>query len=399
VDGAAPEPAVDVQSVYLPPQGDRLPTAELTQLTVIDVNAARILQSLAIAGPIDAVYASTTNLYLAATRYNAYSPFTGLLLPLQPSFVTTDIHQLRLTAAGVRVHASGGVEGTLAEDLALSPFRMSEADGKLRVVSTARTAQWGAGIFNRLTVLEAGAAGVLKTVAVLPNDKRPEPLGKPHEVLRGTRFIGDRLYAVTFRQTDPLYVVDLSNATDPRITGALEIPGFSDYLHPLPNGRLLGVGRDVTFQGQQQGLLLTLFDVSADGRPLELQRIAVGKRGTESALLRTHHAFSALTRADGTLSFAIPARVHDGPSPPDAWSSYPWLQSEVLRFDVGPNARALQQRASLVTEVGNPSRYPPSYDPMAYDGRSVIFPQGIVFVGGGRFWLQDDSGTRKLGPL
>lgn len=68
---------------------------------------------------------------------------------------------------------------------------------------------------------------MLRTVSYLPNAARPEPLGKPNETLYATRFVGNKLYAVTFRQTDPLYTVDLSNVADPRITGERQIPGFS----------------------------------------------------------------------------------------------------------------------------------------------------------------------------
>lgn len=70
----------------------------------------------------------------------------------------------------------------------------------------------------------------------------------------------------------------------------------------------------------------------------------------------------------------------------------------MLRFDVAPSARTLSRKASLVIDESSPYRNPPVYDATAADGRSIIFPQGLLFVGGGRFWLQDDTG-RKVGPL
>ena len=148
------------------------------------------------------------------------------------------------------------------------------------------------------------------------NAARPQALGKPSELLYSTRFLGDRLYAVTFKKIDPLYVVDLSSSADPKIAGAVELPGFSDYLHPLPDGLLLGFGKDAVpadnfADGQfawYQGLQLTLFDVSNASQPRELQRVAFGKRGSDSPLLRDHHALSILPQADGSISIAFPAR-------------------------------------------------------------------------------------------
>lgn len=410
IDGAPPQPALDAASVLSPPQGDRLPSADMTVVTVVDIREARIRQTIAVAGGTDAIHVTARNLYLAGTRAQLGNPSTGLLLP-SPSFVTTDVHQLRLTATGVEVVGTGSVEGHLGEDVDKAAFRFNEAGDTLRIVSSARGGQWGPDVSNRVTILEPSmrAPGLLKTVSYLPNPRRPQRIGKPDELLYGTRFVGDRLYAVTFLKTDPLYVVDLSDKEDPRITGALEVPGFSDYLHPLPGNRLLGFGLDsipATSTGDAQfawfqGLQLALFDVSDDGKPRELQRVNIGKRGSGSALLKTHHAFSALARGDGTMTFAIPARVHDGApygSDPRSGmpSSYPYYRSELLRFDLA-GARITQQ-PSLVFDVAgrsDPGSY--NHDPALDEGRSVIFRDGVLFVGGGRFWLQNASGT--TGPL
>ena len=272
---------------------------------------------------------------------------------------------------------------------------------------------WGDVEQNRLTILEPStlAPGLLKTVSYLPNKRRPETLGKPHEVLYSTRFLADRLYAVTFKKIDPLYVVDLADSTDPRIAGALEVPGFSDYLHPLPNGLLLGFGKDAKPASSEgdgqfawyQGLQLSLCSTSADaGQPREIQRVLMGKRGSESALLRDHHAFSALMQPDGTGSFAIPARIHDGPYP--QWGSgdsafYPWQQSGLMRFELrgtsAGNAR-LVQLPTLVTHTRRMVR-PRFKTPRRSTGRSVLFRNGTIYVGNGVFWRQD-SAWNVFGP-
>jgi uncharacterized secreted protein with C-terminal beta-propeller domain len=378
-------------------------------VTAIDLAAARIAQTLAIVGTVETVYVSSTNMFVATSRFDARTA-QGLLLPVEPPVYLTDIHQIRLGADAMSIVGSASIEGILGYDADKSAFRLSEHQGRLRAV-TSSTSMWGAQTKNRLTILEpsASAPGVLRTVAYLPNERRPESLGKPNEILYGTRFVGDRLYAVTFKQIDPLYVVDVSNASDPRIAGALELPGFSDYLHPLQGGLLLGFGKDarpadIAGDGPfawYQGLQLTLFDVRNADKPREIQRIVVGKRGSDSALLKHHHAFSALLQPDGTGSIAIPARIHDGPAAPNATDAdfYPWQHSGLLRFELrgsGPSDARLVPLPSLVTHRSTQPHA--TYDDASGDGaRSVLFRDGTVYVGNGRFWRQDSAGT-VFGP-
>lgn len=92
------------------------------------------------------------------------------------------------------------------------------------------------------------------------------------EQIFATRFIGDRAYVVTFRQTDPLFVIDLSEPADPHVVGELHIPGFSNYLFPLDDDHLFSIGRDATAEGVVQGLALQIFDVSDPARPALAQR-------------------------------------------------------------------------------------------------------------------------------
>ena len=411
INGGEAQPALKATDVHIPPQGSRPPVANLFLVTEIALDAPGIVRTIAVAGHVETLYASTASLFLASTRYELRTSAGGLL-PIEPSFVMTDLHQVALGADGMRIVASGSVEGFLADDAQKAPFRMSEHAGKLRVVSSSRFL-WQGGNRNRLTILEpsALAPGLLKTVSWLPNDDRPQAIGKPNEILYGTRFVGDRLYAVTFKRTDPLYVIDLANAADPRITGELEVPGFSDYLHPLPNGLLLGFGKDARptteFGDGQfawfQGLQLTLFDVSDLGRPREIQRLTMGKRGSDSALLRHHHAFSALPRGDGSLAIGIPGRIHDGVP---VWGSgdsttYAWKESGLMRFEVRgstPATASLVQLPSLITHTA--TAYGTQYfnDPAAYDGRSILFPNATIYVGNGQLWRQDAAGNPS-GPF
>ena len=96
------------------------------------------------------------------------------------------------------------------------------------------------------------------------------------EQIYAVRFLGPTAYVVTFRQTDPLYVIDMTDPANPALTGELKIPGYSAYLHPVGDGLLLGVGQDATDTGQTLGTQLSLFDVSDPANPQRISTLAIG---------------------------------------------------------------------------------------------------------------------------
>ncbi len=111
------------------------------------------------------------------------------------------------------------------------------------------------------------------------------------EQVHSVRFLDDLAYVVTFRQVDPLYAIDLSDARTPRVLGELKIPGFSEYLHPLGDGLLLGVGREVDpATGIDEGLKISLFDVADPLQMNERDQIVVADGW--SAVSNDHQAFS-----------------------------------------------------------------------------------------------------------
>jgi uncharacterized secreted protein with C-terminal beta-propeller domain len=146
-------------------------------------------------------------------------------------------------------------------------------------------------------------------VGSLPNAQRPAPIGIAGEQVYAVRFVGSRAYVVTFRRTDPLYVLDLANPTDPLIAGELKAPGFSDYLVPLGDALLLGVGKDANDAGLVQGVKVALFDVSNPAAPKELAQRLIGKRGSTSALDYSPHGINVL-QTNGTARIALPVRVN-----------------------------------------------------------------------------------------
>ncbi|MDX1449294.1 MAG: beta-propeller domain-containing protein, partial [Acidimicrobiia bacterium] len=140
---------------------------------------------------------------------------------------------------------------------------------------------------SRVTVLRP-SGDLLNTIGMV------DGLGLTERIF-AVRFMGDVGYVVTFRQTDPLYVVDLSSPTAPAVVGELKIPGYSAYLHPVADGRLLGVGQDADEEGRVLGTQISLFDVSNPANPQRIDQVTL--EGGWSQAEGNHLAF---TFVDGT---------------------------------------------------------------------------------------------------
>jgi len=125
----------------------------------------------------------------------------------------------------------------------------------------------------------------------------------PNEQIYSARFVGDRGYVVTFRQVDPLFVIDLAVPTAPRVAAELKIPGFSEYMHPIDDGHLLTIGQDATLDGQVTGLALQIFDVTDATQPaLVHKHVYSNQESGYSEALYNHKAFTYDERL-GMLAF------------------------------------------------------------------------------------------------
>jgi len=217
----------------------------------------------------------------------------------------TVIHKLSIDGKNVEQTASGEVPGNT-----LNQFSMDESGGYFRIATT--TDNWRITSKNHVYVLD----GSLNTVGKL------EDLA-PGERIYSVRFIGIRAFMVTFRQIDPLFVIDLANPNAPQVLGFLKIPGVSDYLHPYDENHVIGVGRDASDEGRMRGLKLSLFDVTNPETPTEISNYIIGERGTYSEALNDHKAF-LFSRERSLL--AIPITMYDyriledGQSASDSWA-------------------------------------------------------------------------------
>jgi hypothetical protein len=236
----------------------------------------------------ETVYASTTSLYIATVPWDWHNPAVDDRQQQRSDTPPTMIHAFALGAGTDAVYeASGEVPGVL-----LNQFAMSEYEGVLRVASTVDEGNSASS--------ESAVYALRRSGDTLARISEVTGLGQGERIY-AVRFVGPTAYLVTFRQIDPLYVLDMSNPEAPVLQGELKIPGYSAYLHPVGDGLLLGVGQDATDDGRALGSQLSLFDVSDPTAP---QRIATLPIGGWSDVEWDHKAF-LFWPADGTIVLPV----------------------------------------------------------------------------------------------
>ncbi len=251
------------------------------------------------------VYCSKENLYVAKVKYDySYMPKISAAIDqaigvtgISKNEVTTNIHKFAIEESNVKYIATGKVKGRL-----LNQFSMDEYEGNFRITTTNDEG-------NNLYVLDQNMKEVGSVTNLASGEK-----------IYATRFMGDKAYVVTYKTVDPLFVIDLSNPTTPKVLGELKIPGYSSYLHPFGENYLIGFGEDsveklyINWEGEQDvvayanGLKMAIFDVSDYSNPKELYSIKIGNRGSYSELLDNHKAL-LFDEEEGI--FAFPAYLTD----------------------------------------------------------------------------------------
>ncbi|MFB5636340.1 MAG: beta-propeller domain-containing protein [Nitrosopumilus sp.] len=205
----------------------------------------------------------------------------------------TIIHKISIDEDKIEYVAKGTVPGRL-----LNQFSMDENGDRFRVATTSE-------IYTQYE-------GTVRSNAVYVLNENLEIVGEleeiaPDESIFSARFMGDRLYLVTFQQIDPFFVIDLSSDT-PKVLGELKIPGFSNYLHPYDEEHVIGVGRDTkeidNGRVQQLGIKIALFNVADVDNPKVADDIIIGDSSTQSEALYNHKAFF-FDKSRGVLSIPV----------------------------------------------------------------------------------------------
>lgn len=344
-----------------------------TTLLSIDLASRNLDDAVCYTASADGVYVTARSLYVAQ------SVFEG------PGTSETIVHRF---AHGdeLAYRGSGRMPGRLTSQDQID-FRLSELNDQLRLVTTEFTGDEDDAFDHRVFMFEQDpAAPELREVSRLPNDARPSQLGKPNEDLYGVRFLGERAYLVTFERIDPLYVLDLSDPTDPRIAGELELPGFSDLLHPVSEDLLLGLGDDGNGRTKVE-----LFDVSVMSDPRSLASDVLGEDAnwswSEARYDRRAFTYLAGEQVD---RFAVPLRA-------GVESESGFIESNRLYlFEVD---KAEQPARASLAGVGVLAT-----DDLPYFGesryRSVIDQDAVYFLVGESIWTTFWSeASQSFGPF
>lgn len=221
---------------------------------------------------------------------------------IAPTSVNTDIYKFAINGTDIDYTASTSINGS-----ALNQFSMDEYDGYFRIAVT-EGSMWG-------------AESTSKNHLFIFNDQL-ERVGEVTDLAKGeriysARFMGDKAYIVTFKEVDPLFVIDLANPNDPKVLGELKIPGFSNYLHPLDENHLVGIGyetetmidsyskRPFTVTG---GIKVSLFDITDFSNPKEQDTVVLGGRGTYSEVQYNH---KVLFRNSAYSYFGFPVSIYE----------------------------------------------------------------------------------------
>ena len=244
-------------------------------------------------GAGEEIYASKENLYVTKTKYDYERK--------NKTSITTEIYKFNLNNANCTFAKAGDVPGSV-----LNQFSMDECNGYFRIATTDSTSWNSESNTNNLYVLNEN----LETIGKI------EGLAKGERIY-SVRFMGNRAYMVTFVETDPLFVIELSNPTTPTVLGELKIPGYSKYLHPYDETHLIGIGEDTEVVNYgygdrvvTNGMKMAMFDVTDPNNPKELYNVKIGEKGTYSELLYNHKAL-LFSKEKNIIAFPISITEND----------------------------------------------------------------------------------------
>lgn len=357
--------------------GDRQAYPVITSITKMPINQPENFETVCVTEETHGLYVSQTSVYLTQMHGENWGDLSR-------------IHKFSF-AEDIRYQGSVDIEGYVWTG-GQSDFRMNEFDGQLRVVTTEYTDDETDRFDYTVYVLDEATEGLaLEQVSQLPNAANPQEIGKEGERLFGVRFFGERAYLITFEQIDPLYVLDLADAAAPIIAGELEIPGVSEFLHPVNDDLLLGLG---TAGAGDWRLKLELFDVSDITAPDSLNAVLIGDANqySFSGAIYNRHAFSYLA-GDTVDRLALPTTV-SGTVEGQYVSEH-----SLMMFEVD---KANDASLASIQMVGKVNADPKPDDEYFYyeNSRGVLHGDAVYFITGAYVWSAPWASTgQQQGPF
>lgn len=249
----------------------------------------------------------------------------------------TAIYKISIDKEEIKYVATGLVPGTV-----LNQFSMDEYNGNLRIATTTGNSWWGFGSTGSQT---------LNHLYILNEDL--EIIGSVEDLAKGeqiysTRFMGDKAYMVTYRTVDPLFVIDTSDPTNPEVLGYLKVSGYSSYLQPYDEDHLIGIGMETEIVGNDralnQGVKISLFDVSDFENPVEVDKIEIGDRGSYTNAMYDHKA--VLFDKEKNL-LVIPITVYkESQNNKESWWNQEFVHDGAYVFDI--DETGIKERGVIV---------------------------------------------------
>lgn len=374
---------------------ERRGSTRVTTLLALPLDNPEAFRTRCLLGTAETLFVSQDALYVATTE-TYYQPWAGDVIDVFfPDTTNTDVHKFGFDD---ELSYRGGVslQGHLGWHPQQRSYRLGATDGVLSVVTSGSNSWLSEDQQHRLYTL-AEKGGELAVLAHLPNSNNPQSIGKPGERIHGTRVVGDRVYVVTFLTTDPLYIVNVSNPESPFIAGEVEVPGFSDYLHPVGESLLLGIGKSASGNGTgddgrggwYQGLRLSLFDVADASNPSLINALEYGDRGSSSDLFQDFHALAWMPTSADSAQLALPIDLYQHSKAP----SSPWQQGEFVHrglYSFAVDDTGLREISTAL--VGSPQGF-------TRNGRVVLSSSGDAwFFDDGELYYADAESPSLLLP-
>lgn len=257
----------DYKDIYYFPESEESNYLNIASFNVNNLEDANLKTFL---GAGSDVYCSENNLYITKTNWNYKM--------IEDSTAETSIYKISLNGTKLVLEAETKIPGMI-----INQFSLDEYNGNLRIAVTKYNNNSSEDTSNNLYILDSK----LSVIGSIENMAEGEEI-------YSVRFMGNKGYIVTFKQVDPLFVIDLSNPINPSVVGELKIPGYSSYLHPYDENHIIGIGYNTTETSYgstvNDGIKLSMFDVSNPTNPIEMFNTVIGDKHTNTSATYDHKA-------------------------------------------------------------------------------------------------------------
>lgn len=304
--------------------GASIKDSYFTYTTIVAVNVNDLSQE---ATTLTILMSSTSNMFVSPVNIYVTCP--------TENWQVTAVYRINVNGSNLKFEAKGSVPGSV-----LNQYSMDEYNGNFRIATTNQTGSWiSTARQANLYVLNSDLTMIGKIEGIASG-----------ESIYAARFVGDRCYLVTFRQTDPFFVLDLSDPAAPKIAGELKIPGYSSYLHPYDENHVIGIGKD------GGNVKLSLFDVTNPSNPTLLDTFIVNGSYSYSSALNDPKAF-LFDKSNGLL--VLPISIYNYETNSTSWSYNYWQGAYVFTVSL---TDGFTLKGNVTHQEGNSSLYYYCYD-------------------------------------